>query len=307
MKSQPENLSNLATKTAVPGSKDRTQFIVITGLSGSGKSGTIKCFEDLGFFCVDNLPANLIPTFVELCTKKGEEISKVALIVDIRERDFLQEFPEIYNRMKNEYDFSILFLEASDEVLVRRFSETRRPHPLAFDRPVLQGITEERERLQPIREMADIIIDTSTINIHELREHINKIFAPTTESKPLVLSVMSFGYKYGIPFNSDIMFDVRFLPNPYFCPEFKDKTGLDEGVREFVFSCADWDEFSHKLEDLVKFLLPRYVREGKSYLTVSIGCTGGKHRSVAIAEHLAKLLQEEGYEVRCKHRDFHKE
>lgn len=307
MKSHQENLSSIAIQTAPGPSKGRTQFIVITGLSGSGKSGTIKCFEDLGFFCVDNLPANLIPTFVELCTKKGEEISKVALIVDIRERDFLQAFPAIYNRMKSEYDFSILFLEASDEVLVRRFSETRRPHPLAFDRPVLQGITEERERLQPIREMADIIIDTSTINIHELREHINKIFAPTTESKQLVLSVMSFGYKHGIPFNSDIIFDVRFLPNPYFCPEFKDQTGLDQGVKDYVFSCADWDEFNHRLQDLVLFLLPRYVREGKSYLTVSIGCTGGKHRSVVIAEHLAQILQKEGYQVRCKHRDLNKE
>ncbi len=244
---------------------------------------------------------------MELCTKKGEEISRVALIVDIRERDFLQEFPAIYSRMKNRYNFSILFLEASDEVLVRRFSETRRPHPLAFDRPVLQGITEERERLQPIREMADIIIDTSTINIHELREHINKIFAPTSESKQLVLSVMSFGYKHGIPFNSDIIFDVRFLPNPYFRPEFKDKTGLDQGVKDYVLSCPDWDEFNQKLRDLLQFLLPRYMREGKSYLTVSIGCTGGKHRSVVIAEHLAQMLQEQGYEVRCKHRDIHKE
>jgi RNase adapter protein RapZ len=311
MKSQRENLNNniVATVVARPPEEHsaQTQFIVITGLSGSGKSGTIKCFEDLGFFCVDNLPAKLIPTFVELCTKKGEEISRVALIVDIRERDFLQEFPEIYNRMKRLYNFSILFLEASDDVLIRRFSETRRPHPLAFDRPIMQGIMEERERLQSIREMADVIIDTSTINIHELREHINKIYAPDSESKQLVISVLSFGYKHGIPFNSDIIFDVRFLPNPYFVPEFKDKTGLDEGVRSFVLNCPDWNEFDQKIRDFLFFLLPRFVREGKSYLTVSIGCTGGKHRSVVIAQHLEKLLREQGYQVRCKHRDINKE
>jgi UPF0042 nucleotide-binding protein len=286
-----------------------TEFIIITGLSGSGKSGTIKCFEDLGFFCVDNLPAKLIPTFVELCTRRGEEIARVALIIDIRERDFLQEFPAIYHQMKQNYRFSILFLEASDEVLLRRFSETRRPHPLAFDRPVLQGINEERERLQPIRDMADIIIDTSNLNIHELREHINKIYTPasSTTGKPLIISIISFGYKHGIPFNSDIIFDVRFLPNPYFVPEFKDKTGGDPLVKEYVFSSPDSKEFINKLRDLLTFLLPKFVREGKTYLTISIGCTGGKHRSVAIAEYLDQVLKEMGHEVRCKHRDIHKE
>jgi RNase adapter protein RapZ len=285
-----------------------TEFIIITGLSGSGKSGTIKCFEDLGFFCVDNLPAKLIPTFVELCTRRGEEIARVALIIDIRERDFLQEFPAIYTQMKQNYSFSILFLEASDEVLMRRFSETRRPHPLAFDRPVLQGITEERERLQSIRDMADIIIDTSNLNIHELREHINKIYAPSsTTEKPLIISIISFGYKYGIPFNSDILFDVRFLPNPYFVPEFKDKTGGDPQVKEYVFSSPDSKEFIDRLRDLLAFLLPKFVREGKTYLTISIGCTGGKHRSVAIAEYLDHVLKEMGHEVRCKHRDIHKD
>jgi UPF0042 nucleotide-binding protein len=285
-----------------------TQFIIITGLSGSGKSATIKCFEDLGFFCVDNLPVKLIPTMVELTTKKGEEISKVALLMDIRERDFLPGFPEIYNGMKSQgYNFSILFLEASDEALVRRFSETRRPHPLAFDRPVLQGIQEERERLLPIREMSDIIIDTSTINIHELREHINKIFSSPTGVKPLVISIISFGYKHGIPFNSDIIFDVRFLPNPFFRPELKGKTGLDLEVRNFVFASEDSKQFMEKLRDLLSFLLPRFVREGKSYLTISIGCTGGKHRSVAIAEYLEGTLEEQGHQVRVKHRDIGRE
>ena len=285
-----------------------TEFIIITGLSGSGKSAAIKCFEDLGFFCVDNLPAKLIPTMVELTTKKGGEVGRVALLMDIRERDFLQNFPEIYNGMKSQgYSFSILFLEASDESLVRRFSETRRPHPLAFDRPVLQGIQEERERLLPIREMADIIIDTSTINIHELREHINKIFSPTEGSKPLVISINSFGYKHGIPFNSDIIFDVRFLPNPYFRPELKGKTGLDREVYDFVFASNDSKEFIQKIQDLLSFLLPRFVREGKSYLTISIGCTGGKHRSVAIAEYLERILKEQGHQVRVKHRDIGRE
>jgi RNase adapter protein RapZ len=285
-----------------------TQFIIITGLSGSGKSGAMKCFEDLGFFCVDNLPAKLIPTFVELCTRKGEEIRNVALIIDIREGGFLPHFPAEYEKMKAEgYNFSILFLEASDDVLQRRFSETRRPHPLAFDRPVIQGITEERERLAPIRELADIIIDTSTINIHELREHINKIYASSNSGKSLVISIISFGYKHGIPFNSDIIFDVRFLPNPYFVPEFKNQNGMDEGVKNYVLESPDSREFLEKLEEIFTFLLPKYTREGKTYLTVSIGCTGGKHRSVAIANYLEEYLKSLGHEVRCKHRDINKE
>ncbi len=286
-----------------------TQFIIITGLSGSGKSGAMKCFEDLEFFCVDNLPAKLIPTFVELCTRKGEEIRNVALIIDIREGGFLHDFPAEYEKMKAEgYNFSILFLEASDEVLQRRFSETRRPHPLAFDRPVLQGITEERERLRPIRELADIIIDTSTINIHELREHLNKIYSSSSpDGKPLVISIISFGYKHGIPFNSDIIFDVRFLPNPFFIPEFKNQVGTDPDVRNYVLESQDTREFLKKLEEMFKFLMPKFIREGKTYLTVSIGCTGGRHRSVAIANYLEELLRSQGHEVRCKHRDVEKE
>ena len=285
-----------------------TQFLIITGLSGSGKSGVTKCFEDLGYFCVDNLPAKLIPTFVQLCTKPGAEIRRVAIAMDIRERDFIHDFPGIYHSMKTEgYDFSILFLEASDEVLARRFSETRRPHPLAFDRPVLQGIAEERERLKTVRDMADITIDTSNLNIHELREHINKIYSPAAEAKPLIISLISFGYKYGIPFNSDILFDVRFLPNPFFVPDLKNKTGLDEKVQDYVFKNEEWMQFREKLADLLFFLLPKFVREGKSYLTLSIGCTGGKHRSVAIADYLEKLLKEKGHTVRCKHRDMNKE
>lgn len=268
----------------------------------------MKCFEDLGFFCVDNLPSKLIPTFVELCTRKGEEIRNVALIIDIREGNFLHDFLAEYEKMKAEgYNFSILFLEASDDVLQRRFSETRRPHPLAFDRPVLQGITEERERLGPIREFADIIIDTSTINIHELREHINKIYAASNNGKPLVISIISFGYKHGIPFSSDIIFDVRFLPNPYFVPEFKNQNGMDIGVKNFVLDSPDSREFLQKLEEIFTFLLPKYTREGKTYLTVSIGCTGGRHRSVAIANHLEEFLKSLGNEVRCKHRDINKE
>ena len=285
-----------------------TQFLIITGLSGSGKSGVTKCFEDLGYFCVDNLPAKLIPTFVQLCTKPGAEIRRVAMTMDIRERDFIQDFPGIYNSMKADgYDFSILFLEASDEVLVRRFSETRRPHPLAFDRPILQGIAEEKDRLQPVRDLADIIIDTSSLNIHELREHINKIYSTTNEARQLIISLISFGYKYGIPFNSDILFDVRFLPNPFFIQELKGKTGLDASVQDYVFQHDEWNQFREKLSDLLFFLLPRFVKEGKAYLTLSIGCTGGKHRSVAITDYLEKLLKEKGFTVRSKHRDINKE
>ena len=232
----------------------------------------------------------------------------MALIMDIRERDFLQDFPEVYDSMKSQgYNFSILFLDCSDEVLARRFNETRRPHPLAFDRPVLQGIAEERRHLTPIREMADIVIDTSSLNIHELREHINKIYSPVEGPKPLIISIISFGYKYGIPFNSDLIFDVRFLPNPFFVPEFKDKTGLDPKVKEFVFTSQYWKEFQNKIRDLLEFLLPNYIREGKSYLTVSIGCTGGKHRSVVIADYLEGMFKEMGHQARCKHRDLNKE
>ncbi|HET6267459.1 MAG TPA: RNase adapter RapZ, partial [Acidobacteriota bacterium] len=208
---------------------------------------------------------------------------------------------------KADYPVSLIFLDASDEVLQRRFNETRRPHPLAFDRPVLQGISEERKRLEGIKEMSDVIIDTSTTSIHELRDHINKIYAPGSQQKALVISIISFGYKYGIPSNSDIIFDVRFLPNPYFCPEFKDKNGLDPGVREYVFSTPDSKEFAKKLEDLILFLLPQYVREGKRYLTISVGCTGGKHRSVAIAERIERMLRERDYQVRSRHRDIGRE
>lgn len=288
--------------------ENSTQFIIITGLSGSGKSGATKCFEDLGFFCVDNLPAKLVPTFVELCTKKGEEIEHVALTMDIREREFLDDFPQIYTTMKKQgYRFSILFLEASDDTLQRRFNETRRPHPLAFNRPVLQGILEERERMQPIREMADVTLDTSVLNIHELKEHIHKIYSPDRKEGTLILSLTSFGYKYGIPFNSDIILDVRFLPNPFFVPELKTRTGLEEQVKDYVFRSKDWNEFRQRMENLLLFLLPKYVTEGKTYLSLSIGCTGGKHRSVAIVDYLEELLKREGYLVRCKHRDIHKE
>lgn len=285
-----------------------TQFIIISGLSGSGKVAAVKCFEDLGYFCVDNLPSKLLPTFVELCTKKGEEINRVAVILDIRERGFLTSFPQIYNELKSRgINLSLIFLESSDEVLQRRFSETRRPHPLAFDRPVLQGISEERKQLLPIREMADIIIDTSATTIHELREYINKVFATASSAKPLVISIVSFGYKYGIPFNSDLLLDVRFLPNPYFHPEFKEKNGTHPGVRDFVFQSQDARDFMTKVQDMLLFLLPRYIQEGKSYLTISIGCTGGKHRSVAIADALEHFLREKGYQVRSKHRDIGRE
>ena len=257
---------------------------------------------------MDNLPVKLIPTFVELCTRPGGDIRNVALIIDIRERDFLHELPPIYSKLKSEgFQFSILFLEASDDVLVRRFSETRRPHPLAFDRPVQQGIAEERSRLQLIRDLADVIIDTSTISIHELREHINKIYAPSSAGKPLIISIISFGYKHGIPFSSDILFDVRFLRNPYFVPEFREKTGREAEVRDYVFESPDAKEFMTRVEDLLDFLVPRFVQEGKTYLTVSIGCTGGKHRSVAIAERLEQHLNERGIEARCKHRDINRE
>jgi UPF0042 nucleotide-binding protein len=281
-------------------------FVVITGLSGSGKGTFLRALEDRGFFCVDNLPVSLVGKFFEL-SWKSEERPKVGLVTDIREGESLQQLPEIYAGLKRQAggDVSLWFLEASNAALVRRFSETRRPHPLDADRPILEVISRERELLAPIRAIADYTLDTSAFNIHELRQHILSLFEDQ-EDVHLLVSVVSFGYKYGLPIDSDLVFDVRFLPNPNFVPHLKSLTGADGSVIEYMNAQEGTHAFLKQLHGFVDFLLPQYEREGKSYVTVSIGCTGGRHRSVFIANALGAYLRESSYRVKVTHRDSEK-
>jgi UPF0042 nucleotide-binding protein len=283
------------------------QLIIITGLSGSGMSAAMNVFEDLGYFCVDNLPVQLIPSFVALFDRKESGITRAALGVNIREGEFLNNFPQVYARLRSRDDIetTILFLEASDAALQRRYSETRRPHPVG-EGTVLESIAEERSRLAPIRAQADVIIDTSDHTVHTLREFLKKRFAPTDSQEHLQLTIVSFGFKHGVPLDADLMFDVRFLPNPHFVPELKDLTGNDKPVIEYLDKSPEVKETVTRFNNLLDYLLPLYEREGKSYVTVGIGCTGGKHRSVAIANEIGKHLNREGYHARVMHRDVNK-
>lgn len=281
------------------------QFVIISGLSGSGKSYAIRFFEDLGFFCVDNLPPQLLPKFVELCIQSRERVDRVALGVDIRERVFLDTFLNTYDALKEEgYRMELVFLEAEDEVLVRRFSETRRPHPLARDQSVLDGIHLEREKLSNLRERADTIIDTSDFTVHQLKDLIARHYPGHEKGRKLNIFLISFGYKYGIPYDSDLLFDVRFLGNPNFVGELKPLTGQDPPVMEFVFAQPESKVFLEKVADLLNYLIPLYEKEGKSYLTIGIGCTGGRHRSVAVVNQLRESLMKQGHQVRYHHRDL---
>ena len=282
------------------------RFVILTGLSGSGKTQAIRALEDLGYFCVDNLPTQLIPTMAELSTREDASPDKVAIVVDVRERDFLAQFPRIYRRLKAQGRVrpSLIFLEASHSVLVRRFSETRRPHPLAPDRSVAEGIAEERQKLNPIRAMADLILDTSNLTVHELRDIFMGLSRDNRARAEMVVNLVSFGYKNGVPVDADLVFDVRCLANPYFVDGLRDLTGRDQAVVRYMRRDAASMEFIEKLASFLRFALPRYVQEGKSYLTVAIGCTGGRHRSVMIAETLKKSLGGvKGVRLRVKHRD----
>lgn len=280
------------------------RVVFITGLSGSGKSNAIKCFEDLGFFCVDNLPTALLPKFTELCTQSGNEINRVAIGIDVRERGFFKNFLEVLDELKKEnYNIEILFLEASDEALVRRFSETRRPHPLAKNGSVVDGIRLERETLSELRKRADEIIDTTNYNVHQLKEVLNKHYLES-EGRRLTISFVSFGYKYGIPYDVDLMLDVRFIQNPNFVKGLKPLKGSDKRVIDYVLKFHETKAFLEKLHEFLKFLIPMYEKEGKSYLTIGIGCTGGRHRSVAVSEILKGYLEKEGYSINIKHRDI---
>jgi UPF0042 nucleotide-binding protein len=281
-------------------------FIVLTGLSGSGKSQAIRALEDLGYFCVDNLPTTLIPTLARLSVRAGGDIEKVAIVVDVREGGFLSSFPKIFRQLRKMPRLNpvLIFLEASHATLVRRFSETRRPHPLALDRSVTEGIHDERARLNAIREMADEIIDTSDMTVHELRQFFMGVSRERSTSS-LVVTLLSFGYKHGVPVDADLIFDVRCLPNPHFVPALRRRTGRDRAVAEFMERDKPTVAFMDRLEEYLRFVLPYYVDEGKSYLTVAIGCTGGRHRSVMIAERLRKALAEAGVaRVRARHRDI---
>ncbi len=278
-------------------------FVVITGLSGSGKSQAIRALEDLGYFCVDNLPTTLIPTLAKLSLRG--DIEKVAIVVDVREGNFLSAFPKIFRGLRKMRGLNpiLIFLEATNQTLVRRFSETRRPHPLAPNRSAAEGIRDERARLGAIRDMADEIVDTSEMTVHELR----RFFMGLTRDRGrrgLVITVLSFGFKHGVPLDADLVFDVRCLPNPHFVPSLKRKTGRDRAVAAFMERDASTNEFIDRLEDYLRFVIPHYVAEGKSYLTIAIGCTGGRHRSVMIAERLKRsLAMVGGVRVRVRHRD----
>ena len=276
---------------------------MITGLSGSGKTHVSRALEDIGWFCVDNLPTALIPPFAELI-RCSPELARSALVVDIREPGFVRQFPEVYRRLKAKgLEASLLFLEADEAALVRRFSETRRPHPLAVNQPVIEGIREEREALRPLRKMADLILDTSHYTVHRLRDYIREHYDLRSSATPLVVAVMSFGYKYGVPAEADLVFDVRFLPNPNFVPALKRLTGSHPAVVRYLKRQKDTAALLTRLHGFLTWLLPRYVREGKTYLTIGIGCTGGRHRSVMIANALSATLKQEGYAVRAYHRD----
>jgi UPF0042 nucleotide-binding protein len=282
-------------------------FIILTGLSGSGKSQAIRALEDLGYFCVDNLPTTLIPTLAKLALRGGD-IEKVAIVVDVREGNFLRSFPRIFERLRRMRGLNamLIFLEASNTTLVRRFSETRRPHPLAPKRSASEGIRDERARLTAIRAMADDIVDTSDMTVHELRQFFMGLTRDRATAR-LVVTILSFGFKHGMPNNADLAFDVRCLPNPHFVPTLRRRTGLDRAVVRFMERDAQTREFIRRLEEYLEYLLPFYVAEGKSYLTIAIGCTGGRHRSVMIAERLRRALSRiEGAQLRVRHRDVNK-
>ncbi|MBW1645040.1 MAG: RNase adapter RapZ [Deltaproteobacteria bacterium] len=279
--------------------------IIITGLSGAGKSSTLKVLEDLGYFCIDNLPVAFLPKFLELSGNFSPTRRGIAVVMDVREKEFLEHFPPIFRQLKNQQvPPQLLFMEASDGALIKRFSETRRRHPLAIERPVSEGIRAERELLQPIRSLATHIVDSSRLSVHQLKQQIINIVSPGEAPASLYISLISFGFRHGIPAEADIIMDVRFLPNPYFIEELRPKTGLDREVRDFVLGQETTREFISRYTGLLQFLIPEYRREGKSYLTIAIGCTGGQHRSVAICEALKEHLEASGCRLQLTHRDL---
>jgi len=282
-----------------------TRIIVVTGLSGSGRSAALKAFEDIGFYCVDNLPLALLSAFAGF-VQQSAETTRSAIGIDIREKGFPNNFPMLYGRLKSQgFNIEMVFLDASDQTIVRRFSETRRPHPLAKGTTsLLDGIRKERVALGEVKKLADRIIDTSDYTVHDLRQAVERQYSASDSDRPMVITVVTFGYKFGVPYDLDLLFDLRFLPNPHFVPELRPLTGEDASVSDYIMDNSDSKEFLRKLLEFLEYLLPRYRREGKSYLTIGFGCTGGRHRSVALSLIIAAQLRESGYDVVVKHRDI---
>jgi UPF0042 nucleotide-binding protein len=296
----------MAPDKARPGAGEdhRSELVIITGLSGSGKGTVLKALEDLGYYAVDNLPIQLIPTFAGLIGGSGIRYS--ALVVDVREGESLRGFPAMYRKVKAKIPVRLLYLEADDETIVRRFSETRRPHPLGTDKSVTKSVQAERKALNDIRQLADFTINTSKFNVHELREIIGEKFHGGRDASTISIYITSFGFKHGIPADSDLVFDVRFLPNPNYIPEFKNLTGRHPRVAKYIRTFPQTVEFIERISQLLVYLLPHYIGEGKSYLTIAFGCTGGHHRSVMIASEIRKRLARAGYRVKETHRDLEK-
>ena len=284
------------------------RVVIITGLSGSGKSTVLKAMEDIGFFCVDNLPIVLLPKFLEIRSDAASEISKIALVMDLRERTFIEKYVQVISRLKRKgYRIEILFLEASDEVLLQRFSVTRRSHPLSEDRTIPESIQLERETLSSLKDMASDVIDTSLSNVHQLKDIIYQRYLTTLQGKRITINLISFGYKYGLPHDADIVMDVRFIPNPYFVKDLKEYDGNDPQVEEYVLQWKETRAFLEELYRLSSLLTPLYEKEGKAYLNIAMGCTGGRHRSVVIANQLKKHFSERGFRININHRDIHRE
>jgi len=285
--------------------RESNQLVILTGLSGSGKSTVLKAFEDMGFYCVDNMPVGLIPIFAELNEAGEGNFSRAALLVDAREGAQLQKLPGLLMHLRKDHPISLVFIEANDDALLRRYSETRRPHPLGKDYSVRESLQHERELMAPIRKLADLVIDSTQFNVHELRNFITRRFK-SPDRHTMLISVVSFGYKYGVPVDADLIFDVRFLPNPHFVPALRKFTGRDAKVRRFIRSFPQTGEFLKRMESLLAYLMPHYIEEGKSYLTIAFGCTGGKHRSVMLAEEIKKALEKRKYVSKVFHRDIEK-
>ncbi|MBW2648552.1 MAG: RNase adapter RapZ [Deltaproteobacteria bacterium] len=281
------------------------RIVIVTGLSGSGKSTALRALEDIGFFCVDNLPIMLLPKFLDLQTEASSEVSKIALVMDLRERHFLEKHIEILSKLKKrKYNIEILFLDTSDELLMRRFSETRRTHPLSKDKTILESINLERDKLRELKGMASNVIDTSDYSVHRLKEHVQGLYLAPGKTKKLIINLISFGYRFGLPPDADIVMDVRFLPNPYFVKDLKEHNGNEKAVEEYVMAWDDTGQFLTQLSKMMTFLVPLYEKEGKSYLNIGIGCTGGRHRSVVILNQLAKYFTGRNYTTNVSHRDI---
>ena len=285
-----------------PKNRDQHELVIVSGMSGAGKASALKTFEDLGYYCVDNLPVGLISNFAELVLD-SLEIQRAALVVDIREGARLDKLPQILGGLRRMLKTTVIFLEADTDALIRRYSETRRPHPLGRDISVRSSLTAERRRLQPLRALADVVVDTTRFNVHELRAQLTERFQGGNSDRNLLISCVSFGYREGVPEDADLVFDVRFLPNPHFIPKFRPLTGRHPEVAKYIRSFPQTREFIRRISELLIYLIPHYIREGKSYLTIAFGCTGGKHRSVLIAEEVKKRLSKAGYNIKVVHRD----